>query len=178
MYYFILRYRYTFTLTGTEKHDFREKAQVHIIIQGVNYAEPIHLEIRPNYLDNNRFHGFLGMLKMTNRSTKEEYLVIIQRLFEDFTSEKDFKWKVISINKEGLVKTDIFTRDTLHSPAYRKDLVTKETVSPYTLGYKSNSLSFYPSLFYPILYPFGTMGIGMISLMIGIKIRKRTRKSL
>lgn len=62
---------------------------------------------------------------MTNRSTKEEYLVIIQRLFEDFTSEKDFKWKVISINKEGLVKTDIFTRDTLHSPAYRKDLVTK-----------------------------------------------------
>ncbi len=159
------------TFTGTKD----QKSKVQILIQGQNYAEPVPLQIRPFYLDNNRYHGFLGMLKMTNHSTKEEDLIIVQRLFEDSfsTPEKDFKWKVISINKDGLIKTDIFSRDNIDDPAYRKDLINKATVSPYALGYKSNILHYYPSLFYPLLYPFGTVGLGFIFLVIGIVLMKR-----
>lgn len=120
----------------------------------------------------------LALLKMSNNSTKDEDLIIIQRLFEDSlsTSERDFKWKIISINKEGSVKTDIFTRDNIDNPAYRRDLISKATVSPYALGYKSNLLHSYPSLFYPFLYPFGTMGLGIIFLVIGIVFRKKEKK--
>ncbi|MGM8216431.1 hypothetical protein ACLIA0_12750 [Bacillaceae bacterium W0354] len=163
------------TFTGTKDYDAREKSNVELFIDKKNYAEPVQLEIRPAFLDNNRYHGYLGMLKLTNNSTNEEELVIIQRLFgEPFsTEEKDFKWKVIFINKEGEVKTDIFTRDEIDSPAYRKDLINKATVSPFALGYKSNLLHSYPSLFYPILYPFGSMGLGIIFLVLGIVVRKR-----
>ncbi|NEU32423.1 hypothetical protein GN156_16870 [bacterium LRH843] len=166
------------TFTGTEEPDVREKSKVQILIQGMNYAEPVSLEIRPTHLDNNRYHGYLGMLKMTNHSTKEEDLIIIQRLFEDSfsTSEKDFKWKVISINKGGSVKTDIFTREDIDNPSYRRDLIVKATVSPYALGYKSNILQSYPSLFFPFLYPFGTMVIGIILLVIGLFLEKKRRQ--
>ena len=166
------------TFVGTEDPEAREHNKIQIIIQGENYAEPVNLEIRPTHLDNNRYHGYLGMVLMTNHATKEKNLVIVQRFFEDspLILENDFKWKLISIDKDGTVKTDVFTRDQIDNPAYRRDLIVKATVSPYALGYKSNVLQSYPSLFYPFLYPFGTMGLGILFLGLGIILRKKKKR--
>lgn len=165
------------TFTGTLDSEARENAEVRILIQGTNYAEPVPLEIRPTHLDNNRYHGYLGMLKMTRRNTNEEQFIIIQRLFEHpfSTSEKDFKWKVVSIQKDGSIKTDLFTRDQIDDPAFRRDFINKATVSPYALGYRSNVLQTYPSLFFPLIYPFGMLGCGLLFLGIGLVLRMRRR---
>ncbi|RWZ58573.1 hypothetical protein EQV77_06295 [Halobacillus fulvus] len=157
------------TFEGTYEEEAREFSDVRISIQGKNYADPARLEIRPTYLDNNRYHGYFGMVKMTERSTGEEQLIIIQRLFEDFRSlpEQDWEWKTISISEDGEVKTDQFKRDEIADPAYRRDLISHTTASPYALGYKSNVFHYYPSIFFPFLYPFVTAVLGIIFVVIG-----------
>lgn len=164
----------TDTFTGTFAPDATELSETKIIIDGTNYAELIPLEIRANYLDNNRYHGYIGMVKMTDKLTEEEELVIIQRLFDDsfISQEQDFRWKKISIAKNGAIQTDIFTRERMAVEAYLTDFINKATVAPYALGYKSNVLHYYPSLIYPFFYPFAMLGLGLIFVLMGLFRRR------
>ncbi|MET3682877.1 hypothetical protein ABID56_000967 [Alkalibacillus flavidus] len=162
------------TFHDVSRADVREKAQVDVMINGHNYAGSSELEIRPTYLDNNRYHGYIGMLKMTERATDEESLVIIQRLFGHprTVAEEEYSWKAITVNANGDVETEIFTRDELDNPAYHGDMINQATVLPMSLGYRSNVLHMYPTLFYPFLYPFGTMLVGSVMVVIGMRLWK------
>src|SRR5699024_7862487 len=62
-----------FTETGDP--EAREKSNVQILVNGTDYANPTPIEIRPTFLDNNRYHGYLGMLKMTSHATKQEEFI-------------------------------------------------------------------------------------------------------
>lgn len=171
--YYDTKIELTDTFTGRE----HQPATVQILVNNKNFAEPVSLIIRPTHLDNNRYHGYLGLVTLKNKKIDNEQLVIVQRLFNQTMNEEDFKWKTIAINKDGTIETAVFDRGMLHNPAYRANIIGQATASPFALGYHSNILKGYPTILFPLLYPISTIGMGIIFLIIGfISVIRSKRK--
>lgn len=79
-------------------------------------------------------------------------------------------WKLIRISPEGEVseETVSYADRSLHPLAVR--LINYSGTSLMAMGYHSDILHGYPSLFFPLLYPFLT---GVIGLITAVCLKKK-----
>jgi hypothetical protein len=153
--------------TGNLNEDSREKSSIYIMINDKDWSVINPIEVRPNYLDENRYHGYFGLLVVEEKGN--ENLVFVQRVSGNlFTKEADLAWRTLTVKKNGQVHEDQFSYEQRADVPQRVDYINLTNTSPYSLGYKSNILKGWPSLLFPIFYPFGTASLGLILLVIGI----------
>lgn len=167
------------TFTATQDAEAREMGEVELLINGENYAVSTPIEIRTSSLDNNRYHGFVGLVSKYNRFTQEDELVVVKRLFTDdlLTNEEEYSWETLTINERGEVVKDMFTRTELNDPAYRTEVINKAGASPIRLGYESDILHYYPTFIFPLLYPFFSGLIGAVFIILGLIFAVRRKRN-
>ncbi|MBP1934042.1 hypothetical protein [Ammoniphilus resinae] len=147
-------------------------SKLKVVINGKDYSVENPIEIRPNYFDNNRYHGFFGVLRVKSEGNEE--LVLVQRVSgPEFKREQDLAWRTLRIQKDGQVTLDQFTYDERGDLPQRVNFVNQASTSPIALGYRSNILQGWPSLLFPLLYPFGTATFGLLFTLIGLLMRKK-----
>ncbi|OCT16939.1 hypothetical protein A8709_16845 [Paenibacillus pectinilyticus] len=145
----------------------REQASLNITINQNDWSTEAPIDIRPNYVDENRYHGYFGVLDVKEKGT--EKFVIIQRISGTaFTTDKNLAWRILRVDPNGQVQEERFTYDQRSENPQRVNMINITTTSPFALGYQSNILMGWPSLFFPLIYPFGTAILGLIFVIIGL----------
>jgi hypothetical protein len=148
---------------GIFNESSREKSSINITINDKDWSVVNPIDIRPNYLDENRYHGYFGLLTVEEKGS--ESLIFVQRL--SGSNPTDLVWRILTISPNGQVHENQFSYEQRSDVPKRVDYINLTNTSPFSLGYKSNILKGWPSLIFPLLYPFVTASIGFILIVMG-----------
>jgi hypothetical protein len=145
--------------------DRRANGVVRIIVDGRPATSPVSAIVRLNYRDANRYWGFVYLMRLVDRAGKER-LVVAQHLGKN-------TYRTVSIFSDGNVVQDEFDYAGRCSPPLRAALI--RYVVPHPAGYCSDLMQVWPSLFYPVLYPWGSGLAGLSGIALAGTSRHRRR---
>ena len=171
-------------LGRSQLHDARAVGVVHISIDDRDYSSPSATEIRPYFLDGNRYHGWVKLIRLVDRKTNVAVVAAAQRIAPPATSEtlatiprrSDLRYRVLLVGEKGNVTEDVFEYGNRGRPVIRAMLANY--VSPFSVGFYSDVLQVWPTVLFPILYPGLTGTLGVLLLVVGLAKRSLVRKSL
>lgn len=159
----------------TSDQSARARGDVQIDIDGKNYATAHNVEIRPAFHDSNRYWGFLVLVKVEDNETGEEFLMLAQNVGVDSQVPRlksggynfDYlRFRLISINQQGVIHDETFYRKDRGKPALRARLAG--FVAPSPMGYYSDILCGWPSLLFPIIFPWLSGFVGGLCIMVAL----------
>lgn len=149
------------------------KAPVSISIEGKDYSIPSPIDIHV-YNDSKSYRG-IALLNLKDRQTGSERLAVIQRVDGERFPEAT-RYRILFLHPDGTVTEDWFSYTERAEPAYRTMLAAFVHSEP--LGFRSQVFNFWPSVFYPIIYPWLSGLVGLMLVIIGTRpmLRRYYRK--
>ena len=114
-----------------------------------------------------RYYSWLDVLQVKDRRTKTEKLVLVQRLTDDDAPMDSRAWKMIWVELDGSITEEQFTYADRSSNPLGVHIVSLAGTDLMGMGYYSDLMHVYPSLFYPILYPGIIVLLGLLFLLLG-----------
>ena len=150
----------------------RKQGSVTTKINGVDYSLPSTVEIRPFFHDANRYHLWISLGELRERTSGKSRLVVTQRIVEETEATSLREWKeklrfrALFVDSDGTVREETFPFLQRGAPVYRA--VLANSVSPSPSGFHSDVYWVWPSLFYPVLYPWFSGALGAFLVMIGL----------
>lgn len=147
---------------GVEAGDI---VKLHLFVDGkeVTKADEIWLSNRDR---GSRYYSWLDIL------TVNEKVAIVQRLTDDDQPMDDRRWKIIWIEEQGNITEEEVSYQNRQENPLAVRLINVSGTSLMGMGYYSDVLQGYPSLFFPIIYPVVTGLIGILLCAIAYLRRK------
>jgi hypothetical protein len=120
--------------------------------------------------DANRYWGYVYLMRLRDHQTGTEQLVVAQNIGQS-------QFRTVSIGIDGLVTEDRFHYSGRCSPPVRALLI--RWVASHPSGFCSDVMQVWPSIFYPVLYPWTTGVVGLAFLVAGgvLKLRRRGHRT-
>ncbi|WP_339809794.1 hypothetical protein MKY63_21600 [Paenibacillus sp. FSL R7-0189] len=112
-----------------------------------------------------RYFSWIDILTVKDRKTGEEQVSIVQRLTDDSQPMETRKWKIITIAQNGDVDEEVLSYAQRSNNHLGVKLIEFSGTSLIGMGYYSDVTKAYPSIFFPLLFPFLT-GIAGLLLLI------------
>lgn len=149
---------------GVEAGDI---VQLQILVDGkaVSSADEIWLSNRDR---GGRYWSWLDVLRVKDKKTQTERIAIVQRLTDDDEQYENRAWKIVWIDVDGTVTEEKMTYAERSDNPLGVRLTMFSGTTLMSMGYYSDIFHYYPSLLYPILYPFGTVILGLLLMAIGV----------
>ena len=153
-------------------HSARVRGTVRILIDDREYSVADGVEIRPHFQDENRYHGFLIIVRFTDYSTGKTNIAVMQNLGVDPnhprlpTGAFDLRYlrfRAITLDSDGRVREETFFYKDRGRPPIRAALA--RYVSPSPMGFHSDLIMVWPTLIYPFLYPWASALVGVACLV-------------
>jgi hypothetical protein len=176
-------HRVSFSDDAPESSDpsARVRGVVRIVIDGSVYAAVSNVEIRPSFRDANRYHGFLALVRFESVGRGEAHVAVVANAAVDPTVPRlpnggynfDYlRFRLITLDADGRVSDETFFRKDRGSPAVRAALA--RFVSPSPMGYYSDLMMVWPSLLYPVAFPWASGLVGAICILLAVTRRQAT----
>lgn len=142
--------------------------KLHILVDGreVSKADEIWLSNRNR---GSRYFSWLDILTINDK------IAIVQRLTDDDADMEKRKWKIIWIDKNGHTDEEQISYSSRSENPLGVRLIVFSGTSLMAMGYYSDILTVFPSIFFPILYPFITGLLGL--LLCTFAFIRREKKS-
>ncbi|OME02085.1 hypothetical protein BSK64_20095 [Paenibacillus odorifer] len=112
-----------------------------------------------------RYFSWIDILTVKDRKTGENQINIVQRLTDDSQPMETRKWKIITIAQDGEVDEEVLSYAQRSNNHLGVKLIEFSGTSLMGMGYYSDVTKAYPSIFFPLLFPFLT-GIAGLLLLI------------
>ncbi|WP_160718717.1 hypothetical protein [Bacillus sp. USDA818B3_A] len=90
--------------------------------------------------------------------------------------EKKLKYTLFAIDERGNVESDSFNFS--EPDALQTELLNAGVVGPYRIEYYTNAWEAYPTLFFPFIFPFLTLIIGLILSIANLPFNKDLNRQL
>jgi hypothetical protein len=149
--------------------DVRVDGPVRILVDGHDHSYPAKVRIRLSQRDANRYWGFVHLMRLIDHQTGVESLVVAQNLGAE-------GYRTVSVYADGRIVEDRFGYADRCNPPIRAVLI--RSVVPHPSGYCSDLLQVWPSILYPLLYPWASGALGAGCLVLALARRKpRGRRS-
>jgi hypothetical protein len=155
-------------------HEARARTRVRILIDGRDYSSSAEAIVRPYFHDENRYHGFLNLKRVIDRNSGTTKIAVAQALGAPmgvtwpYPPNGEHLWyRVLLISADGTVEEELFTYAQRGSPPIRARFIAG--VVPHPFGYHSDLMQVWPTLWYPLMYPWlsGLIGAALVIFAIG-----------
>jgi hypothetical protein len=149
-------------------NDTREPGNVSIRVDGRAVSTSVKATVRLQQRDANRYWGYVYLMRLVDREGPER-IVVAQNLGQG-------EYRTVSVFADGHLIEDKFNYGARCSPPVRAELI--RSVVPHPSGYCSDVMQVWPSLFYPVLYPWLSGLAGFVSLgLAGVLWRRRRTRA-
>lgn len=169
----------TFVEGGYSQEDRRDNS-VTIRINGQDYSSQSLVRIRPFYQDSNRYHLWVAVADLRDKKLDQQWFVITQRIDDNYgiwsgrpDYHSNYRFRLLFIAPEGSVREETFRYADRATPVYRTALAALVSSSP--IGFHSDVYAVWPSLFYPVIFPWITGALGLILTVIGLAFRNQRK---
>lgn len=157
---------------GPAKSTDRRRIAVSTTIDGKDYSldSPIEVDYGAR-----SYNGWLAIVTLKDRQSGPELLAVVQRVIGDRYPE-DTRYRILFVQPDGKIREEWFAYGERANPLYRTVLAA--FVHPEPLGFHSQVMSYWPTIYFPIIYPFVSAVLGTLLTLIGsvLLVRKRRRK--
>lgn len=161
------------TEEGAEENDI---VKLHLLVNGKEISKAD--EIAPARDEGgSRYWSWLDVLLVKDKQSGEEHIAIVQRLSDNSVMQENYRWKIISVAEDGALSEEEIQYRTRSENPLAVRLITFSGTALMSMGYYSDLLHYYPSLFYPVLYPFGTAAFGVILVLLGFFLQRRKKRN-
>ncbi|MEH7515639.1 hypothetical protein V7146_23230 [Gottfriedia acidiceleris] len=161
-------------------HEIKKKelVKMHIIVNQKEISKP-NIINADTYFQQNvdavRYKNWIGVVTVKDHKTKTEQIKIVQRLSDDDATNRQKKWKIITVSKDGKINEEIFEyKHRGHSPL-GVEVVSFSGTALSGMGYHSNIMQGFPSIMFPFIYPFGTLLYSIIVLCVILFMRRKNK---
>ncbi|MGG0656926.1 hypothetical protein [Rummeliibacillus pycnus] len=146
------------SLTLWDKEEGLEAGDIvklHILVdgKGVTKADEIWLS---NSNRGSRYFSWLDIL------TVNKQIAIVQRLTDDDTPMDERKWKIIWIDRKGKITENHISYQSRRETPLAVRIIGYSGTELMRMGYFSDILTLYPTIYYPFFYPIGTGVAGIV----------------
>lgn len=149
---------------------------VHILLNGESITTPSEIRLS-NRNRGSKFFSWLDIVTVKDYAQDKKYIKIVQRLSDDDALDDDRKWKIISIDEKGDVTEEKMSYETRSENPLGVKLIHFTNTALIAFGYYSDITQGYPSLLFPIVYPFATGLLGFVGILFSIFKVGQKRKS-
>lgn len=149
---------------------------VQIKLDGANIVEPTEMWLS-NRSRGSRYFSWLDVLTVRDRKTGEDSIAIVQRLTDDEGLMEERAWRIVTVKRDGTWSDIVLAYKERSENPLGVRLVTVSGTSMIAMGYQSDILQSYPSLFFPLMYPWATSAIGVILLVMAVVMVGKDRFS-
>jgi len=149
-----------------EDGDIRVDAPVQILVDGQDYSHSANARIRLARRDANRYWGFVFLMGLVDHQEATEQIVVAQSLGRG-------QFRTLSVSADGRVTEDQFDYAGRCLPPVRALLI--RYVVSHPSGFCSDVMQVWPSVFYPVLYPWvsGALGLACVAIAGFLGLRRR-----
>ena len=124
----------------------------------------------------NRYYGEIAFLHLEDKKNEQTQFIVLLKTTRELQKEmpngdiiggvpeEKLKFKLYAVNEKGEVNNQTFSfteRDALQT-----ELLNAGGLSPYSIGYYTDAWEGYPTLFFPLLFPFLTLVNGLILIFV------------
>ncbi|HTG14452.1 MAG TPA: hypothetical protein VK747_04195 [Blastocatellia bacterium] len=159
-------------LVGPAKAGDNLEVIVSTTVDGKDHTldSPIEVEI---FKGTKSYNGWIAILTLKDKQLQQERLAIIQRVAGQHYPD-DTRYRILFVQPDGTVTEEWFSYPERANPMYRTVLAT--FAHPEQLGFHSQVLMYWPTILYPIIYPWlsGLAGL-LLSIIGGIFILRGRR---
>lgn len=153
--------------------DKLDKEPRHVVIitikvNGEEVSFPTEAWLRSNITKDSDFLSWLNIVRI-NKDSEQEQLVIIQRLADNWKrgETETQKWRILHIGQDKKVREEIFSYTERGEHLLGVKLIQVSSQSSSFIGYKSDILTYLPSYYFPLAYPFLVFVVSIIFIIIG-----------
>lgn len=158
-----------------------EIVKLHIFVNHQEVTKPNEIWLS-NYDRGLRYFYWVGVAVVKDHDSKSSVIKIVQRLTGDNEKVSNSEWKVITIHKDNRIMEEKFSYKNRGKHALDVGVInfTNTNTSFTQLSYYSDILKGdgYPSLigfiFFPLIYPFGTLLYSIVALIIALFMRRKS----
>lgn len=158
-------------------------ADLSILIDGKKVDTLKDYPVRVEEKGLNRYYGEIAYLTLEDRKKDEkQFIVLLKKTRElpkempngdivDWAPDEKLNYTQYILDEEGNLTNQSFSftdRDALQT-----EILNAGVVVPYRIGYYTDAWEGYPSLVFPFLFPFSTLAIGLILIILFFPGRKR-----
>lgn len=132
----------------------------------------------------NRYYGEFAYLTLEDKQAKQTSFVLLLKTTRSAERElpngdmigyvppENLTYTLYAWDEKGNKTSESFTFTNRN--ALQTELMNKGNVTPYSIGYYTNAWHTYPSLFFPFLFPFGTLFMGFGLFVWALLKKKKT----
>ncbi|CAH1054988.1 hypothetical protein [Paenibacillus pseudetheri] len=113
-----------------------------------------------------RYFSWIDILTVKDRKTGEKEISIVQRLTDDSQPMDKRKWKIITISHDGSIEEKVLSYAQRSDNHLGVKLIEFSGTSLMGMGFYSDISKSYPSVLFPLIYPFLTGVVGIFLLII------------
>ncbi len=139
---------------------------VQIMLNGEAIGEPVEMWLS-NRQRGSRYFSWLDVLKVSDQVEHVKTAAVVQRLTDDDTRMDDRRWRILHIAEDGSWREEEVSYRERSSNHLAVRLIRVSGTRLMAMGYYSDTLHYYPSLLFPLLYPWGSTAVGVLMLVIG-----------
>ncbi|WP_339265982.1 hypothetical protein [Paenibacillus sp. FSL R5-0470] len=139
--------------------------KVQFLLNGQKISTPDEIWLS-NRERGSRYFSWIDILTVTDRKTGEKEINIVQRLTDDSQPMEKRKWKIITISHDGSIEEKVLSYAQRSDNHLGVKLIEFSGTSLMGMGYYSDITKSYPSVFFPLIYPFLTGVVGIFLLII------------
>lgn len=130
----------------------------------------------------NRYYGEIAYLTLEDKKNDKVQLIVLLKKTRELLKEmpnrdivgwvpsEKLKYTLYTLDEEGRLTNKSFS--FMERDALQTELLNAGVVVSHRIGYYTDAWEGYPSIFFPIIYPFGTLIIGFILIIAFFPIRK------
>lgn len=153
----------------------QEIVSLQLVLNGEHVAEPVEI-VPSSRTDHSRYYNWATVYTVKERKTGVQRLAIVQRISSDEKLMNDREWRVVWVDENGETEEVAVPYEQRSDHLLETMLINNAGVVLMSMGFYSDIAHFWPSLFFPILYPAGTILVGVAFLLVAGIIHLRSRK--
>ena len=153
----------------------QEVVSLQLFINEEAVAQPVHM-VPVTRFDQERYYNWVALFQVNERETNTKRIAIVQRTSPDAVMMSERTWRVIWLDESGVL-------DEVHIPYKERSehlletrLINSSGTALMSMGFYSDIAHFWPNLFFPILYPGGTLIASIVLLLAALFTSIRRRK--
>ncbi len=160
-------------------------ADLSLIINGEEIDSLKDYPVRVEEEGLNRYYGEIAYLILEDKINGETQFIVLLKKTRELRKEmpngdivgwvpvEKLKYTLYTVDEEGNVNNKSFSfseRDDLQT-----ELLNAGVLFPYSIGYYTDAWEGYPSIFFPVIFPFITLIVGFILIIVLLPIKKQDK---
>ncbi|NBI27498.1 hypothetical protein [Chengkuizengella marina] len=115
-----------------------------------------------------RYFSWIDILTVKNLKSNEIKTAIVQRLTDNNEKMEDRQWRIIHVNEKGEWREEVFGYQDRSEYKLGVKLVNFSNTALMSMGYYSDILKGWPTIFFPIIYPWISSAVGILLIFMSM----------